>query len=145
MQTLIAMIRKQRIDIDLKRQQLHRLQQQSSAAEQELRQASERRSQAERYLWLQLSTDGELSLERLNLARRRLQEQQLLCAHSEQEIRRLATEMRPLESAILLDEKKLEKFADVLADRQRDARDEIQRQEWLALDEHILSSRRQRA
>jgi hypothetical protein len=51
----------------------------------------------------------------------------------------LTGEVKQLEKAILYAEKTLEKFAEVFAARQREARQEAQRREWQALDEHVLA------
>lgn len=145
MKTLTSMMRKQKIGIDLQTQQLHALRQRCTAADRHVQQLREECRETEQYLWLQLAADREISLDRLGLARLRHGEQQDLCAHAERELQQLNEAVRQLEKAILLDEKKLEKFAEVFAERQRAGQREAQRQEWQTLDEHILATQRQRA
>jgi uncharacterized coiled-coil protein SlyX len=147
MKTLTAMMRKQKIEIDMQRQALHSLRQRFDASNRDLEQTRKTCGEAEHYLWAQLSAEQEISLDRLNLARLRHDEQQDACARAEAHLQHLSGEVKHLEKAILRAEKTLEKFAEVFAARQREARQEAQRREWQALDEHVLArlEKRQRA
>jgi hypothetical protein len=139
MKTLTAMMRKQKIEIDMQKQALHALRQRFAAAGRDLEQSRKTCQEAEHYLWAQLSVEQEISLDRLNLARLRHDEQQDACVRAETQLQQLTGEVKQLEKAILYAEKTLEKFAEVFAARQREARQEAQRREWQALDEHVLA------
>jgi hypothetical protein len=145
MRALNAMLRKQKVEVDLQKQQLHALQQRHSAADRDLQDSRAHCSESERYLRLQLTDAQEISLDRLTLARRRHGEQQEACTRAERFVQELANEMQRQEQALQRAEKTLEKLAEILSERRREAAQELQKQEWQQLDEQILATRRQRA
>lgn len=145
MKTLIAMIRKQKITVDVKKQALHVLQQRHADSEQELQLWRNRCRETEQYLWLQVATGHEIALDHLHRARQQLAEQQDSCVSVERQLEQLNTDIEQLVKDIAYAEKALEKFADLVAERKREARSEAQRAEWQALDEWALNIARQRA
>lgn len=144
MRALSAMLRKQKVEVDLQKQQLHMLQQRHVSADRELQSAREHCGESERYLRLQLTDAQEISLDRLALARRRHGEQQALCTRAEHCVEELAAELKQQEQVLQRAEKTLEKLAEILSQRKREAAQELQKQEWLQLDEQILATRGQR-
>jgi hypothetical protein len=145
MKTLTAMIRKQKITIDLQKQELHALRQRHAECERELQHWRQLCSETEQYLWLQVTAGHEISLDRLNLARMNHNEQQNRCAQTEVLLKQMVDEVLALEKTIAYGEKALEKFAELFAERKREARNAAQNKEWEALDEWAVNTLGQRA
>jgi hypothetical protein len=145
MKALNAMLRKQKVTVDLQKQQLHALQQRHTAADRELQTYREHCSESERYLRLQLDDTQEISLDRLALARRHHAEHHDSCTSAERFLEKLTAELRSQEQALQRAEKTLEKLTGIATERRREAARELQEQEWQQLDEQILATRGQRA
>lgn len=145
MKTLSAMIRKQKITIDVQKQELHTLRQRHADNERELQHWRDQCRDTEQYLWLQVTAGHEISLDRLSLARLLHSEQQDRCVQTERVVTQLAEAVAQLEKTIAYAEKAMEKFVDLFATRKREARNEVQRQEWQTLDEWAVNAARQRA
>lgn len=139
------MIRKQKVTVDVQKQALHMLHKRHAGSDRELQHWRGLSKETEKYLLLQMTIGSEISLDRLDLARRHHGEQQDRCARLVLQLNQLSNEIGALEKAIAHAEKALEKYAELFAQRQQERRSTAQLGEWQALDEWVLGARGRQA
>jgi hypothetical protein len=141
---LFAMIRKQRLTVDVHRRQLARQQQLCADRAAELTRCDEARRDAAQYLTRQTTAGADMALDLLLLAMARHGAQQQRHAAAQQAYDQAAAAAGQARNTLARAEKTLEKFTDRLALHQAEARGEEQRREWLALDEWVVNASRWR-
>lgn len=145
MKTLAAMIRKQKITINLQKQELHILLQRRAESERNLQDWRSRCLETERYLELQVTAGHEIALDRFQLARLHHSEYRDRCAEIELQFKQWAAEVVQKEKVIVYAEKTLEKFSELFVQRKLEGRSATQRVEWQMMDEWAVNAQRQRA
>lgn|GEM_PF-2830009 len=141
LRTLKALIRRQRIELQSRQQQLGKARRDLEQMARERAAAQDIRQAARDYLNGQLGGGRELRLDLLIAARAHhhaCQERQL---HIDEQWRQCFERMREQERLVLIAEKKMEKLQELAAREQAGLAAENQRREWLELDERAVNAR----